>query len=59
MESEVEIPVISGKNYDSKPRLFQLGLVGNLAGQFVGVKFDAVIFKGAAYAHAVVACQRV
>lgn len=59
MEKEVEIPVISGKNYDPKPRLFQLGLVGNLAGQFVGVKFDAVVFKGPSYAHATVAVQRV
>ncbi len=54
MEKEVEIPVISGKDYSPNPRLFQLGLTGNLAGQFVGVKFDAVVFKGPSYAHAVV-----
>ncbi|KVV22313.1 hypothetical protein WK80_22245 [Burkholderia multivorans] len=54
MESEVEIPYISGKEDNPLPRLFQLGLVGNLAGQFVGVKFDTVIFKGPSYAHAVV-----
>jgi hypothetical protein len=54
MESEVEIPVIAGKDYTPNPRLFQLGLTGNLAGQFVGVKFDAVVFKGATYAHATV-----
>jgi hypothetical protein len=54
MDSEVEIPVISGKEWNPNPRLFQLGLTGNLAGQFVGVKFDAVIFKGPSYAHAVV-----
>ncbi len=53
-ESEVEIPVISGSEFNPKPRLFQLGLVGNLSGQFVGVKFDTVIFKAAAYAHSVV-----
>lgn len=58
MESEVEIPVISGRNWNPNPRLFQLGLVGNLAGQFVAVKFDTVIFKGPSYAHAVVAVQR-
>ncbi len=58
MESEVEIAVISGKEYNPNPRLFQLGLTGNLAGQFVGVKFDALIVKGASYAHSVVAVQR-
>lgn len=57
MEKEVEIPVISGKEHNPNPRLFQLGLIGNLAGQFVAVKFDALIFKGASYAHAVVAVQ--
>ncbi|WP_042298964.1 hypothetical protein [Paraburkholderia kururiensis] len=57
-EKDVEIPVISGREFNPNPRLFQLGLTGNLAGQFVGVKFDAVIFKGASYAHAVVAIQR-
>jgi hypothetical protein len=54
MESEVELPYISGKEDNPLPRLFQLGLVGNLAGQFVGVKFDTVIFKGPSYTHAVV-----
>ncbi len=54
MEKEVEIPVISGKEFNPNPRLFQLGLTGNLAGQFVGVMFDAVVFKGQSYAHAVV-----
>ncbi|WP_261533115.1 SU10 major capsid protein [Burkholderia multivorans] len=57
-EKEVEIPVISGREFNKNPRLFQLGLTGNLAGQFVGVKFDAVIFKGASYAHTVIAVQR-
>lgn len=57
-ESEVEIPVISGSEFNPNPRLFQLGLVGNLSGQFVGVKFDTVIFKGASYAHATVQVQR-
>ena len=54
MESEVEIAVISGKDYNPNPRLFQLGLTGNLAGQFLAVKFDAVVFKGPSYSQAVV-----
>ena len=58
MESEVEIPVVSGREYNPNPRLFQLGLTGNLSGQFVGVKFDSMIVKGATYAHATVAVQR-
>lgn len=58
MESEIEIPVISGKSYDPKPRLFQLGLTGNLAGQFVAVKFDALIAKGATYAHGLLVVNR-
>lgn len=53
-ESMLEIPYI-GKGTDGKPRVFQLGLTGNLSGQFVGVQFDALIVKGYAYAHAVVA----
>lgn len=57
-EPEVEIPVISGSEYNPNPRLFQLGLVGNLSGQYVGVKFDTIIFKSASYAHAVVQVQR-
>lgn len=57
-EPMLEIPVVSGKEFNPNPRLFQLGLTGNLAGQFVAVKFDCVIAKGASYAHAVVAVQR-
>lgn len=53
-EDMIEIPYI-GKGTDGKPRIFQLGLTGNLAGQFVGVQFDAVIAKGYSYAHATVA----
>ena len=33
------------------PRVFQLGLLSNIAGQFVIVKFGAVVAKGASYAH--------
>jgi hypothetical protein len=53
-ESMIEIPNI-GKGTDGKPRIFQLGLVGNLSGQFVGVQFDALVVKGYSYAHAAVA----
>lgn len=40
------------------PRVFQLGLAGNLAGQFVVIKFGAPVAKGAAYAHAAVTTVR-
>jgi hypothetical protein len=40
------------------PRVFQLGLVGNLAGQFVVVKFGAVVVKGPGYAHRIVLTTR-
>ncbi|WP_186211152.1 hypothetical protein [Burkholderia gladioli] len=50
----VEVVYI-GKGTNGQPRIFQLGLTGNLAGQFVGVQFDALLFKGYSYAHAVVA----
>jgi hypothetical protein len=36
------------------PRVFQLGLLGNLASQFVILKFGAVVVKGASYAHGAV-----
>lgn len=36
---------------DPLPRVFQLGLLGNLAAQYVVVKFGAVVVKGAQYAH--------
>ena len=58
MEDMVEMPYVSGESDDPKPMLFQLGLTGNLSGQFVGVKFDCVVAKGAGYAHAVVCVQR-
>jgi hypothetical protein len=35
------------------PRVFQLGLLGNLAAQYVIVKFGAVAVKARAYAHAI------
>ncbi len=36
---------------DPNPRIFQLGLPGSLASQYVVVKFGAVVVKGANYAH--------
>lgn len=33
------------------PRVFQLGLLGNLAAQFVVIKFGAVVAKAASYCH--------
>src|SRR5581483_8428051 len=36
---------------DANPRVFQLGLLGNLATQMVVVKFGSVVVKGASYAH--------
>ena len=58
MEDMVELPYVSGETENPNPMLFQLGLTGNLSGQFVAVKFDAVVAKGASYAHSVVAVQR-
>ncbi len=58
MEEAVEMPYVSGEDDNPNPLLFQLGLVGNLSGEYVGVKFDCVIAKGASYAHSVVAVQR-
>ncbi len=36
---------------DPTPRIFQLGLPGSLAQQYVAVKFGAIVVKGANYAH--------
>jgi hypothetical protein len=36
---------------DPNPRIFQLGMPGSLASQYVVVKFGAVVVKGAGYAH--------
>lgn len=58
MEEMVEMPYVSGETDNPNPLLFQLGLTGNLSGQFVGVMFDSIIAKAASYAHAVVAVQR-
>jgi hypothetical protein len=36
---------------DPSPRVFQLGVPGSLASQYVAVKFGGVVVKGANYAH--------
>jgi hypothetical protein len=57
-EKDCEIPVISGAEFNPNPRLFQLGLTGSLSGQYVAIKFDAVLAKGNSYSHAVVCVNR-
>lgn len=57
-ERMVEMPYISGRTENPRPRIFQLGLASSLAGQYVAILFDCVIGKGATYAHSVVALQR-
>jgi hypothetical protein len=57
-ESEIEMPTVHGGDGNMKPRIFQLGLLANLTGQYVGVHFNTVIAKAYAYAHAVVGVQR-
>jgi hypothetical protein len=58
MEEVVEMPYVGGETDNPNPLLFQLGLTGNLSGQYVGVMFDAIIAKAASYAHAVVGVYR-
>lgn len=43
---------------DPLPRVFQLGLLANLAAQYVVVKFGAPVVKGAAYAHTSITTTR-
>ena len=43
---------------DPAPRIFQLGVPGSLASQYVVVKFGGLVVKGASYAHAQVTVQR-
>jgi len=40
------------------PRVFQLGLLGNLASQYTVLKFGAVVVKGANYAHSFITATR-
>lgn len=50
-ERDIEMPVIHGGDGNLQPRLFQLGLLAGLQGQYVGIVFDSVVVKGATYAH--------
>jgi len=43
---------------DPNPRVFQLGVPGSLASQYVVVKFGAPVVKGASYAHSQVNVTR-
>ncbi len=57
-ESMIERPVVYGEDGNLKPRIFQLGLVGGLQGQYVAVHFTTVVAKSPDSAHAVVAVVR-
>ena len=57
-ENMIERPVVHGEDGNLKPRIFQLGLVGGLQGQYVAVHFSAVVAKSPDSAHAVVAVVR-
>lgn len=57
-EKDIEMPVIHGGDGNLNPRLFQLGLLAGLQGQYVGIMFDALVVKGATYAHRVVQVLR-
>ena len=43
---------------DPNPRVFQLGVPGSLASQYVVVKFGGLVVKGASYAHTQVLVNR-
>jgi hypothetical protein len=58
MENMLEMPYVGGADQNPNPRIFQLGLLGGLQGQYVVIKFDSAIAKGPSYAHSVVAVQR-
>lgn len=57
-EDLIEMPYVHGGDGNPNPRVFQLGLLSGLQGQFVAVKFDAIIAKAASYAHVAVAVVR-
>lgn len=57
-DGEVELPYVGGADQNPNPRIFQLGLLGGLQGQYVVIKFDSVIAKGPSYCHAIVAVVR-
>jgi hypothetical protein len=57
-EKDIEMPVINGGDANLNPRIFQLGLLSGLQHQYVGIVFDALIVKGATYAHRLVQILR-
>jgi hypothetical protein len=57
-EKDIEMPVIHGGDGNLNPRIFQLGLLAGLQGQYVGIMFDALVVKGATYAHRLVQVLR-
>jgi hypothetical protein len=57
-EKLIEMPYVHGGDGNPKPRVFQLGLLAGLQGQYVAIKFDCVIVKGPSYAHMTVAVVR-
>jgi hypothetical protein len=57
-EKDIEMPVIHGGDGNMNPRLFQLGLLAGLQGQYVGIVFDTIVVKGATYAHRLVQVLR-
>lgn len=57
-ENMIERPVVHGGDGNLLPRIFQLGLLAGLQGQYVGVHFTAVVAKRADTAHAVIAVER-
>lgn len=50
-ENLIEVPFVN-PNGNPDPRIFQLGLLSGLQGQFVGIAYNSIILKGASYAHA-------
>jgi hypothetical protein len=49
-ENMIEFPYVNPQGNED-PRIFQLGLLSGLQGQFVGLSYQAAIAKGAPYAH--------
>ncbi len=54
-ENLVEMAYVN-PNGSEDPRIFQLGLLSGLSGQFVSIAYNNLIVKGSNYAHALVLC---
>lgn len=57
-EDAVEMPFIHGGDGNPKPRIFQLGLLAGLQGQYVAIHFNCILAKGPSYSHMLVAVAR-